>query len=371
MSAIGFAAGINGAMQGLQTGMQMRRQKMLDDLARQQFEQKKAFEEAAMRRLDASQKAQQTYYEGMNADRLKDNADRERKSTFDQFMSPGSPYRSGPVGEMVAPEIATAEAAGQRYARAKPMEQVKPYDPKTGQGGVGPEDVPNIREGIEDEAFKTRDDAFSRAAKIAREYRDREMGIKADKAAPKHSAYADELSKRRTMVSDAQTKEITGIDTGVERQKQIRGTAQSLATKYPGIYGSVWNDVEKKLNVDDPEVSAFKAFVGLNLAEYVFEVSGKAVTDAERKFLMQIQPQGTDRVETLIKKSQQFEKWLGDKRRITVGNIKKQGKDTAAFEADDAPAQALSAEDQEAKAWAEANPRDPRATKILQRLKGR
>jgi hypothetical protein len=138
-SAIGFAAGLNGAMQGLQTGMQLRRQKMLDDLARQQQEKDNAFRDAAMRRLDATQKATE-------ANQLRDDAEKRRGTALAESDAPWSPYgRDKEVYSGIVNDTVNLPGTGPMYEESRSNRQYA-------IDNFGPQ-IPNVDPSLRAEVF--------------------------------------------------------------------------------------------------------------------------------------------------------------------------------------------------------------------------
>lgn len=379
MRPLAIGAGLTALTEGFQQGATLRRQRMMDELAAKRQEQEAAFRSATEARLLAMQQAQA---ENLRVDNERQASAAEQAAQgkrFNEFMAPLEPYTKGEGAKLYGDITGPAQGLGYRMSRAKPLAAIPDYDPTTGQGGVGLEDLPDVQEGA-DYALGKRDELLRQAVERAGKFRNEEMAI--DRQRAHNTGDRVEATKMRLQwdrektdrLSDKQTENVAHIDTSIARLGDLVTTADALGKRYPGAIGAPLNMLAQKINVDDPEVTTFVASARNNLSEYVREISGLAATDAERGFLATVQPNEKDSIASLRAKATKAAKWAETKRRIALENYRRQGNDVSEFSAgpvSGAPAASLSPKDQQAKAWAEANPGDPRATKILQSLKAR
>lgn len=133
-------------------------------------------------------------------------------------------------------------------------------------------------------------------------------------------------------ISDKQTELITQYDMGSDVLDRIEDQLAST-TDFLGPYASRVEDQKSLVpGVErDPEFIKMQALVGDQLAKYVKQLSGTAVSDEERKRLEKNIPMMTDKPGEFKIKLDEFRKTLNEARERTIGNIEKQGKNPSAF----------------------------------------
>jgi hypothetical protein len=129
----------------------------------------------------------------------------------------------------------------------------------------------------------------------------------------------------------SQVNRLSGYASGIDGLERVIQTTEALKERYSGRLSAAQNTVAGWLNIDDPQITAFRAFVRSNLADYVKEISGRAVTDAERRFLATIQPSENDKPETIVAKARQLQEWLSQRRDIDLNDSGAAGYDTTGF----------------------------------------
>jgi len=176
----------------------------------------------------------------------------------------------------------------------------------------------------------------------------------------------DFREKEKQEISDKQTETISEFDTGQalvdEVKKLIKSNKDNL-----GPWASQAEEGKKYVPgmSRDSDFVAMQSLVGTQLADYVKRMSGAAVSEEEAQRLAKNIPTMTDKPESFQRKLKEFEKILKKNRKIVLSGFEKQGKDPSAFKK---PKVKLSRKDEAAKKWAEANPNDPRSSKILEKL---
>lgn len=129
----------------------------------------------------------------------------------------------------------------------------------------------------------------------------------------------------------SQVNRLSGYASGIDGLERVIQTTEALSERYSGRLSAAQNTVAGWLNIDDPQITAFRAFVRSNLADYVREISGRAVTDKERQFLATIQPSENDKPETIVAKARQLQEWLSQRRDIDLNDSGAAGYDTGGF----------------------------------------
>lgn len=139
---------------------------------------------------------------------------------------------------------------------------------------------------------------------------------------------AEEAEAKRKMLSDAQIKILNEFDTGIsnldfiEREKEGIDTGPAAAAK---------NKAASWVGVDDPRTSSFRAAVGDSLATYIRSLSGAAVSDRERAFLLQNVPKMEDNDQVFKAKLKMVRDRLKRIRAVHIENFRRQGKDVEEF----------------------------------------
>lgn len=144
----------------------------------------------------------------------------------------------------------------------------------------------------------------------------------------KNQARQDKL-EQQAKPSEKQVKEFTDFDNALDSIKSIRAQKTNQDT---GPISNAQNKVAGWFGMDDAEKSAFKSQVNDQLAQYIKNISGAAVSDQERAFLMQNIPNISDNDETFNKKLDALEERLERNRQNAVTNATKMGKNVKEFE---------------------------------------
>lgn len=145
---------------------------------------------------------------------------------------------------------------------------------------------------------------------------------------PAHASMADVVEAKRKMLSDAQVKTVAQYDTGLDSLRDIMARKAAIDT---GPFAARRNAIAGKLGIDDPDISAFRASVGDSLATYIRSLSGAAVSDRERAFLVANVPKMEDNDAVFNAKLKTVADRLQRLRAIEVDLFGKQGKDIGAF----------------------------------------
>lgn len=159
----------------------------------------------------------------------------------------------------------------------------------------------------------------------ARDERRFQQGVKMDE---KNLARQDKLDKE-AKPSEKQVKEFTDFDNALDSVRSIRAGKTQQDT---GPLSSMQSDIAQKLGIDNADKSAFKAQVGEQLASYIKSISGAAVSDQERAFLLKNIPSLSDNDDTFNKKLDTLEARLEMNRNNHLKNTTKMGKNVKEFE---------------------------------------
>lgn len=187
------------------------------------------------------------------------------------------------------------------------------------------------REATENRALRERE--FSERSKDraeSRKFREEEarlrreeMALRRDEAKSQKDLVREDKLEKEARLSDKQIAQVTEFDDAlssidsIKRQKDEfdTGPVSSAQSKVAGFFG-----------IDDSKKSAFKAQVQDDLARYIKSISGGAVSDQERAFLIENLPTMSDNDETFKAKLDVVEKRLRKNRENFLGNAEKAGK---------------------------------------------
>jgi hypothetical protein len=139
---------------------------------------------------------------------------------------------------------------------------------------------------------------------------------------------ADVVERKRVMLSDGQLKTVAEYDRFRDALRDIAARKAQIDT---GPVASRRNAAAAKVGADDPAVSAFRASVGDSLSAYIKGLSGAAVSDRERAFLIQNVPKMEDNDAVFSAKLQTVLDRLDRLRAIEIDLFGKQGKDVSRF----------------------------------------
>lgn len=140
----------------------------------------------------------------------------------------------------------------------------------------------------------------------------------------------------REKLSDKQVSDLTNLDQALDQMGIVEIEKGDINT---GPISSRKNAVAQFFGIDDSKVTAFRARVGTQLADYIKSISGAAVSDQERAFLLQNMPTLSDSDSSFISKLQMVKDRLRRNRDIYVSNLKKKGKNVDNFTESSTPSQ--------------------------------
>jgi hypothetical protein len=288
------------ALRGFVTGNEIGRQRALDAMARQKMvdddlfrrtvedRQAKQAEEAAKLQRDQAADLARTRDETIATgqfNRRKGNIDLAL-SGFDGFQ------KDAEVASATAPFY--DEAKG--YAEMLPGESMDdPVFRSTVSGLVG-------------KAKGEADKVYSRKAELDKE----KARIAGDRVAM--------TGRRMEMLTPAQTKEVTGIENTIRNVDRLDSKIRELdaSGKYPGLYGMKVNQAAKYLEGQDVDATVLNAMITGTIADYIFQVSGKAVTEQEFARLRNVTANQDDTVQSAVGKLKAFRTFMADRKEDTL-----------------------------------------------------
>lgn len=141
-------------------------------------------------------------------------------------------------------------------------------------------------------------------------------------------AKKNEKQTKMEMPSDKQTQTITDLDNIIQAAEDVK---RGKVTVHTGPFAAFRNAVAREIGWDDPKVTAFRAQVGEQLADYVKSKTGAAASNQERAFLMDNIPNMSDNDETFTEKLRRFKMKAEQIRARTLQNIEAQGKNVSGF----------------------------------------
>jgi hypothetical protein len=249
-------------------------------------------------------------------------------------------YAKGATDKVLARRKGASEEEGLKQSKAKTfadadeMQQNDPNSPvsKAAQEfavklGLNPEAVKkssyaNIQKLMTE---KRLNDQFNESVKA----RLQTAGLAKSAANDIKKAELDLKTKKFQTPSDKQVTAITSLDDTLGAIESIKRQKGDYDTGPVSAFQS-WS--AQLVGMDDAEKSAFKAQVGDQLAQYMKDISGAAVSDKERARLSQNLPKMSDNDETFASKLQVVEDRLKMHRRNALINMKKQGKDITEYQ---------------------------------------
>jgi hypothetical protein len=129
--------------------------------------------------------------------------------------------------------------------------------------------------------------------------------------------------------SDKQISGLTDLDNALSALDSIESQKDKFDT---GPVSNVQNKLAGMIGVDDSKKSAFKAQVGDQLAQYIKSISGAAVSDQERAFLLQNLPTMADNDATFKAKLHIVKSRLQTNKANFMKNLQAQGKSVSDFD---------------------------------------
>jgi hypothetical protein len=152
---------------------------------------------------------------------------------------------------------------------------------------------------------------------------------------------AEVAERKRVMLSDGQVKTIAQYDSFIDALKDIQARKSQIDT---GPVAARRNRLAGAIGLDDPQVSSFRATVGDSLATYIRGLSGAAVSDKERAFLLGNVPKLEDNDAVFSAKLNAVMERLQRLREMEIDLFGRQGKDVSGFGDGGAPAAAPAAD---------------------------
>lgn len=126
-----------------------------------------------------------------------------------------------------------------------------------------------------------------------------------------------------------QISDVTALDNALGMINNIQAEKSKFDT---GPVSSRQNALAQMFGMDDAQKSKFKADVQSNVAEYIKSISGAAVSDQERAFLLQNMPTMTDNDATFSAKLQLVKERLERNRNNYLTNMNKSGKNIKEYQ---------------------------------------
>lgn len=126
---------------------------------------------------------------------------------------------------------------------------------------------------------------------------------------------------------------IVNDKTAMDNTLSLLNTIKAMKNGDKGVGGiatgkmeNMRNSAAQMIDVGDPKVSTFKAMVGTQLADYIKSISGAAVSDQERAFLLQNVPSMGDDDETFNAKLDKVTERLTGNRARFIDNVAGSGR---------------------------------------------
>lgn len=138
----------------------------------------------------------------------------------------------------------------------------------------------------------------------------------------------EDKNKEKAKLSDKQTSDLANLDQALDQMGIIAIEKSDIDT---GPLASARNSFAQTFGIDNSEVSTFRARVGSQLADYIKSISGAAVSDNERAFLLKNMPVLSDKDDTFIAKLNMVKDRLRRNRDIYVSNLNRKGKNVEEF----------------------------------------
>lgn len=133
--------------------------------------------------------------------------------------------------------------------------------------------------------------------------------------------------KRKEMTPD-EVKDVTGLKQGYDILNEIKNKKPGYDT---GPFESAKNWFQSQIGVDDPDYSAFMAWTGNQLVEYMRSISGARITDQERQFLKKNQPNISDNDDVFMSKLKSSADFVKSKLKSNIDSYQMLGRDTQGF----------------------------------------
>jgi hypothetical protein len=140
----------------------------------------------------------------------------------------------------------------------------------------------------------------------------------------------DKLQKEQRL-TDSQVKIIAGYDNPIKMIDDILAEKPKFDT---GPLAGRWNKISNWVGLDDAEKSGFRSNVGDYLAQYIKGISGAAVSDKERKALLENLPSMNDNDKSFIVKARKIKRRLEQLREVELSLMEKQGKNVSNFKSE-------------------------------------
>lgn len=351
-----FLGGVAG---GLGTGLEYARQRRLDEINAAAQAQRFDLERAAQARLERQAERRQALDARQLGLSERDLALRERAHTEGAaekrreaaaraLLRPWDAFERDPeLGAMVPDLVGRAGALARRYEDVPAMAEIEPYDRVSGKGGVGLEDLPNVREGIETLNEELQREASARVAPVVGERMAlkrlfakvaeqnaakgaaRSSGSSGD--APPHGAPGPATARAGKPLPSPMLKELLSADDALWAIDRIRTNKAGVDTG-PATSAKLW--ASGIVGYETPAIAkeqAFRAEVGDQLSRYIKSISGAVVTDKEAARLIANLPTIRDNDLTFGEKLRSVMESLEAHRRRHVERMAEAGYDTSRF----------------------------------------
>ena len=135
--------------------------------------------------------------------------------------------------------------------------------------------------------------------------------------------------EQEARLTPKQVSDITALDNALGVINNIEAEKPKFDT---GPISSRQNALAQMIGMDDSQKSKFKADIQSNVAEYIKSISGAAVSDTERAFLLQNMPTMTDNDATFTAKLQLVKDRLERNRNNYLTNMNKSGKNVKDYQ---------------------------------------
>jgi hypothetical protein len=138
---------------------------------------------------------------------------------------------------------------------------------------------------------------------------------------------ADHMGTKITRIPDVDRREIVGYENTIRNVDKLKTTIEGVAQsgKAPNLYTMRVNDAMKYLGAKDADLAVLKARNTNTLAQYIFSVSGKAVTEQEYARLSEVLVNDGDTIETALPKLASFREFMRERKHDALTGMKLAG----------------------------------------------
>lgn len=295
-------------MSGFQAGYGLSRQRALDALQRKKMEEEEVFRRAVQDRIAQQHADSMAMQRDQLGESQRQHDETFANAAFERRQKNVGTLLSGFEGFQKDGEVATATAPF--YDEAKGYAEMMPGESMDDPVLRG--EVTRLVGAAQSEAGKV----YERKANLDRE----KASIMGDRVAA--------TREKMTMLSDPQTKEVSGYENTIRNVDRLANKARQLdaSGKYPGLYAMKLNQAARYLEGQDVDTSVLNAMMTGTLADYIFQVSGKAVTEQEFARLRQVIANQDDTLEVALGKLDAFRQFMADRKTDALRGFELQGK---------------------------------------------